>query len=247
MEDEYIKDEYIKDEYIKEDELEGESIKKTKYKQYIKIIMLMIIPLIFTVIIYLNPKLKNKLLKNVNFIKSNNKNTTVIFIIVIILLLVNLLLHWQFISNIIIGYIFGLMGIPIGLFITIVSSSISYYISRYITDETILLKDENKTLIKVIISRILFPHHLTSYFWGSTNISFTTFFIGTLLIMIPITIIEVYMGSLLNNITELKNKMFKSTNHKYYIILLLILIVIGYIVIKKYKKVINTRKEKDVN
>ena len=65
--------------------------------------------------------------------------------------------------------------------------------------------------------------------------------------MIPITIIEVYMGSLLNNITELKNKMFKSTNHKYYIILLLILIVIGYIVIKKYKKVINTRKEKDVN
>ena len=50
-----------------------------------------------------------------------------------------------------------------------------------------------------------------------------------------------------NLLTELKNKMFKSTNHKYYIILLLILIVIGYIVIKKYKKVINTRKEKDVN
>ena len=76
MEYEYIKDEYIKEDEL-DDELEGESIKKTKYKQYIKIIMLMIIPLIFTIIIYLNPKLKNKLLKNVNFIKSNNKNTTV--------------------------------------------------------------------------------------------------------------------------------------------------------------------------
>jgi len=238
---------------------------KVEYKQYFKIIMLMIIPFILATIMVYNPKLKNKLLTNISLIKTKNKEISTIFIFIIISILIQIFLHWQLISTLIIGYIFGMkIGFPLALFVTMISTSISYYISKFITIENKIILKDKTPLMNVIISRLFLPQHMTSYYWGSTNIYFKTFFIGTLITMIPITLIEVYSGSLFNNISDLKDKILKSNIfnkisnfNKYILILLLIIIVIIYVIFRKYKKeiinskrekeIINSKREKDIN
>ena len=200
-------------------------------------LLLFIIPFIMGLLVVLVPKFKKIFLNYTKLIKSYRQDTNIIISTIIIGILFQVFLHWQLIINVICGYIFGFkIGFIIGLFITMISTSISFFITR-LSKKNDTIKSKENNIGRVIMSRIL-PHHLTSLYWGTTTISFNYFFIGTLIAMLPLTIFETYGGSLLNNISEVSAKIFKS-NHNMKILLLLficICIVVIYKLSIYYKK-----------
>ena len=155
-----------------------------------------------------------------------------------IVIIMNIVFMNSTIPNLMSGYIFGLKkGIMLTLVGCIISGIISFYMSRYILKNKILKQVEKYPVLSMIkkdehlletpdwfeltvLSRLppTYPYHLTSYFWGITDISVFIFILGTIIGILPGLSLETYIGYKFSNIKDI----FKSKHN--------ILVTIGSIV-----------------
>jgi len=210
-----------------------EEEKKTNYKLYIGIIAL----LVFIFIFENNPYMSKLLNKLINYEKLLTKEGIIgIIIYIIIGLLLNIFLFLYIPVNVLSGYLFGfLKGGGIAYIIVLISSIVSFYISRYILKDKFNLIN-NKYLEKIkeklnnnntydyikynIIGRVMpIPFHVWNYFWGTTDINLSIYIVGTAIGIVPWMMVEVYSGSILKNI----HNIFKKSNKSNYVLIALII------------------------
>jgi uncharacterized membrane protein YdjX (TVP38/TMEM64 family) len=140
-----------------------------------------------------------------------------------VVIIMNIVFMNSTIPNLISGYIFGLKkGILLTLIGCIISGVISFYMSRYILKNKILEKvNKNEVLSQIkkdekllekndwfelsTLSRLppTYPYHLTSYFWGITDISVFIFIIGSIIGILPGLSLETYIGYKFSNIKDI--------------------------------------------
>lgn len=117
------------------------------------------------------------------------------------------------------GFVFGFWG---GILVVLISMAISaptaFLMARYLFGERVGTKLKNHPRLKilnkglrregwkiVLLSRLVpgFPFKLSNYFFGLTEIPLRGFFLGSMLGMLPLTMVNVYAGSLAGRFTEL--------------------------------------------
>jgi len=117
------------------------------------------------------------------------------------------------------GFVFGFWVGSLAITVSIaVGSSTAFMIARYFFSERVSkklmrhkkLKALDRGLQKegwkiVLLSRLVpgFPFKLSNYFFGLTSVSFKGFFIGNMLGIMPILILNVYVGSVAADLDEL--------------------------------------------
>ena len=199
---------------------------------------------IFGIIAYLKSTANNSIIGKIYYIS--------------IVIIMNIVFMNSTIPNLMSGYIFGLKkGILLTLVGCIISGVISFYISRYVLKEKILKqvskypvlsqikKDEH--LLETpdwfeltILSRLppTYPYHLTSYFWGITDISVLIFIIGTIIGILPGLSLETYIGYRFSNIKDI----FKS-KHNIFITLggLIVTIIISILIGLKAEQILKNK------
>jgi uncharacterized membrane protein YdjX (TVP38/TMEM64 family) len=207
------------------------------------IYLFMISMVIFPIISYYFFKHKNiqkYLFGLITYLKyMGNKSVKGQIYYILIVVIMNIVFMNSTIPNLMSGYIFGFKkGTLLTLIGCIISGVISFYTSRYILKDKILeeveqqpvlseIKKDEKLLTTydwfelTILSRLppTYPYHLTSYFWGITDIHVLIFTIGSLIGILPGLSLETYIGYKLTNIKDI----FKSKHN--------IFITIGGIVI----------------
>lgn len=202
-------------------------------------VILIISLLIFGLFVILisNKKYIYKLIDSLIYFK-NHKSPLIIFMLISYVLTV--ILHQQGIINIITGYIYGINpGFYIGFIISFFSHITSFIISKYIheTKKNVNNLSRYKKQLYVFLSKFISSHTSTLY-WGSTNINYIDFIIPTFLQLIIIVYIEIYIGSLIANIDNLKKyisnstKLLKKYNNIIYISILVL--IISILLLNKY-------------
>ena len=140
---------------------------------------------------------------------------------ILIGIILNVFIFMYFIVNVITGYVFGFKkGILIAFTIIIISSIITFFISRYYLQDTIINKAQQNERFKkiidnqnnystfdwiknIIISRTLpIPFNVCNGFWGITNVNIYIYIIGTIIGVIPWLIFEIYIGAFSKNIKK---------------------------------------------
>lgn len=117
------------------------------------------------------------------------------------------------------GFVFGFWkGLLVVLVAMGISAPMAFLLARYALGERVAeklkhlprLRSLNKGFGKegwkiVLLSRLIpgFPFKLSNYFFGLTEITLRGFFIGTMVGMLPFTIVNVYVGSLASRLTDL--------------------------------------------
>jgi len=232
-----------------DDDNNNNNINLKNYKfQYLLIIISTMIVLYF---LYSKSE-QNKLLKNIKYF-SYHKNIKNIIIFIFLCISLQVILHWQGITVLLCGYLYGFKnGLILALITTIISSNITYFISRITTSKENKIMIDNKNSLKYVILSRIFPHHITSIFWGTTDIKYIYFLIGTLISLLFLLPIETYIGTIIN-ITQLKNKLFNN-DHLTLILIAIVIIIALYMLyqLKNYyikDDIINiiNLKEKDEN
>ena len=232
-----------------DDDNNNNNINLKNYKfQYLLIIISTMIVLYF---LYSKSE-QNKLLKNIKYY-SYHKNIKNIIIFIFLCICLQVILHWQGITVLLCGYLYGFKnGLILALITTIISSNITYFISRITTSKENKIMIDNKNSLKYVILSRIFPHHITSIFWGTTDIKYIYFLIGTLISLLFLLPIETYIGTIIN-ITQLKNKLFNN-DHLTLILIAIVIIIALYMLyqLKNYyikDDIINiiNLKEKDEN
>jgi len=232
-----------------DDDNNNNNINLKNYKfQYLLIVISTMIVLYF---LYSKSE-QNKLLKNIKYY-SYHKNIKNIIIFIFLCISLQVILHWQGITVLLCGYLYGFKnGLILALITTIISSNITYFISRITTSKENKIMIDNKNSLKYVILSRIFPHHITSIFWGTTDIKYIYFLIGTLISLLFLLPIETYIGTIIN-ITQLKNKLFNN-DHLTLILIAIVIIIALYMLyqLKNYyikDDIINiiNLKEKDEN
>jgi len=232
-----------------DDDNNNNNINLKNYKfQYLLIVISTMIVLYF---LYSKSE-QNKLLKNIKYF-SYHKNIKNIIIFIFLCISLQVILHWQGITVLLCGYLYGFKnGLILALITTIISSNITYFISRITTSKENKIMIDNKNSLKYVILSRIFPHHITSIFWGTTDIKYIYFLIGTLISLLFLLPIETYIGTIIN-ITQLKNKLFNN-DHLTLILIAIVIIIALYMLyqLKNYyikDDIINiiNLKEKDEN
>lgn len=227
--------------------IKKEKNRKKKYRDIIKdiiinnkniIIISLIILALFTLLLS-NTKYMNKSLDSLIYFK-NHKSPVLIFILISYILTV--ILHQQGIINIITGYIYGVNpGYYIALIISFFSHITSYIISKNIHNNKKNIDNLSrfKKQLYVFLSKFI-SGHTSSLYWGSTNIKFIDFAIPTILNLIIVVYIEIYIGSLIANIHNLKKYVSNSTKllkkYKNIIYISVLLLIIFIILLNKYQR-----------
>lgn len=180
---------------------------------------------------------------------------------VLIIFIMNVVFFNCSLGNFLGGYVFGL---KMGTFLTVIgcmlAAMVSFYISRDLLKDffTNMFKknsifgsyykkvnkqklDDADTIELVALSRLSpqAPFQLFNLFWGTMNVEWYNYFIGTLA-LIPIVTFETFIGTQIKNI----NKLFKSENKFTFIVCLLITGVILWLVDKKTQDIINKQIDK---
>lgn len=124
------------------------------------------------------------------------------------------------------GFIFGFWwGVLVVLTSMAISAPIAFFIARYAFGERIRqrlkshprlkrlshgLKDDGWKII--LLSRLVpgFPFKLSNYFFGLTEVSARSFFVGTIIGVMPFTISNVYIGSVASRLTKLSDREFET-------------------------------------
>jgi len=191
------------------------------------IYLFMISMVIFPIISYFFFKHKNiqkYLFSLITYLKyMGNKSVKGQMYYILIVVIMNIVFMNSTIPNLMSGYIFGFKkGTLLTLIGCIISGIISFYTSRYILKDKILeeveqqpvlskIKEDEKLLTTydwfelTILSRLppTYPYHLTSYFWGITDIHVLIFTIGSLIGILPGLSLETYIGYKLTNIKDI--------------------------------------------
>lgn len=183
---------------------------------------LIIIIIICIICIQKSKSSKKYLFKLVNYEKNLKKSgISGIILFIIICILLNLVIFTIGLNNMITGYIFGFKnGIVIAYIINLITAIIGFIISRYFLKNNVnSLINKNKKFKKIYKNQINYkfidwfkynsilrispiPFHVTSAFFGITNISFKKFILCSIFTILPACIIETYIGT---NIKNLKN------------------------------------------
>jgi uncharacterized membrane protein YdjX (TVP38/TMEM64 family) len=192
---------------------------------------LIIFPLM-SYFLFKHKKIQGVIFGIIAYLKSTANNSIIgkIYYISVVIIM-NIVFMNSTIPNLMSGYIFGLKkGILLTLIGCIISGVISFYMSRYILKDKILeqvskypvlsrIKKDEHLLGSLdwfeltILSRLppTYPYHLTSYFWGITDISVFIFIIGTVIGILPGLSLETYIGYKFSNIKDI----FKSKHNMF--------------------------------
>lgn len=211
---------------IKNDD-DNNNINLKNYKSQYVLIFISILVLIY---ILSSKSNQNKILKDITYFQKH-KDYINIIIFIILSIFLQIILHWQGITSIICGYLYGFKyGYVLSLIITLISTNITYFLSKINTrEESTIIINKDDSLKYVILSRIL-PHHLTSIFWGTTNVKYKYFIIGTLIPLIFLLAVETYIGTIID-FNQLKKKIF-GANHITILIIVIIIVLIIFILYK---------------
>ena len=117
------------------------------------------------------------------------------------------------------GFIFGFFqGLIIIVAATTLGSAVAFILARYLFSDSFkyYLREHkrfrffNRELISegckvILLSRLIpfFPFKLSNYFFGAAQYKFRDFLLGTFIGIIPISAFNVYLGSLVGDITHL--------------------------------------------
>ena len=222
---------------------------------------------IFPVISYFlfkHKKIQGAIFSIIAYLKyKGNKTFMGKFYYVSIVIIMNIVFMNSTIPNLISGYIFGLRkGILLTLIGCIISGVISFYISRYILKDKILGKVEKHEVLSQIkkdeklletsdwfqlttLSRLppTYPYHLTSYFWGITDISVFIFIIGSIIGILPGLSLETYIGYKFSNIKDI----FKS-KHNIFVTIggIIVTIIVSFIIGLKAEEILKNKVKNKV-
>ena len=229
---------------------------------YILIGSLVIFPVI-SYFLFKHKKVQGSIFSIIAYLKyKGNKTFMGKFYYVSIVIIMNIVFMNSTIPNLMSGYIFGLRkGILLTLIGCIISGVISFYISRYILKDKILEKVEKHEVLSQIkkdeksletsdwfqlatLSRLppTYPYHLTSYFWGITDISVFIFIIGSIIGILPGLSLETYIGYKFSNIKNI----FKS-KHNIFVTIggIVATIIVSFVIGLKAEEILKNKVKKN--
>ena len=221
---------------------------------FLFILLLLGLPALIGVIAN-NKSIFNKVKKYMLKVEKSKKfHHHVYFVLSIIIM--NVFFFNSSLANLVGGYLFGLkMGSILTYIGCILSSMIGFYISKHYLHHVLTdmfkknsifgnyykkidhTKLSDKDSIELVaLSRLSpeAPFQLFNLFWGTININWYSYLIGTLVIL-PVVVFETFLGTQIKNI----NLLFKSHHKITFIICLLITIFIVWIIDKKIQEIIN--------
>ncbi len=174
-----------------------------------------------------------------------------VMIIIALYLLFNIFGFPTMYFSILLGYLYGVsLGFIIAWTGMLIGIIFSFLLSRYLFRELFVLKfgknemtkklEEHllkRNFITIIMTRIFFviPYNIQNFIYGLTSVKISVYIIGTSLGIIPITLLNVYLGQLLfqgNLLNAGVTKIFGIVS------LILFIIIIFYII----KKIIRFKK-----
>lgn len=120
------------------------------------------------------------------------------------------------------GFVFGFWkGFLVVIAAMAISAPIAFLLARYAFGGRVAqrlkehrrLKMLNKGLERegwkiVLLSRLVpgFPFKLSNYFFGLTGVPFRGFFFGTMIGLLPLTVVNVYVGSIASRLTDVVDR-----------------------------------------
>lgn len=120
------------------------------------------------------------------------------------------------------GFVFGFwQGFLVVIVSMAISAPIAFFVARYAFGERVAhrLKEHPKLRLLnkglesegwkiVLLSRLVpgFPFKLSNYFFGVTGVPFRGFYVGTIVGLLPLTVVNVYIGSIASRLTELVDR-----------------------------------------
>ena len=159
-----------------------------------------------------------KLIELLEWIDDQGAMAAVLFIVIMALVVMFLLPGIFFTTGA--GYVFGILPGTIYVVIgTTIGASIAFLIARYLfgarAKAFVLSKSKlqlvNAEMTKhdfkvVLLTRLIpfFPGKLSNYFFGLTDFRFGAYALATLIGLIPFTLHNVYLGSLISDLAELR-------------------------------------------
>jgi uncharacterized membrane protein YdjX (TVP38/TMEM64 family) len=229
---------------------------------YILIGSLLIFPMM-SYFLFKHKKIQKLIFGLIAYLKyTGNKSIKGKLYYISIVIIMNIVFMNSTIPNLMSGYIFGLRkGILLTLIGCIISGVISFYMSRYILKDKILekvnknevlsqIKKDEKLLEKndwfelTTLSRLppTYPYHLTSYFWGITDISVFIFIIGSIIGILPGLSLETYIGYKFSNIKDI----FKS-KHNIFVTIggIIVTIIVSFIIGLKAEEILKNKVKKN--
>jgi len=204
--------------------------------------------------------MNNKLINYILLLNSKNKllGTTIFIIIVSLVSLtflpvspfnfISVYLYPSYLSALFVSIMWHILSAIIGFLI------ISHYKPKILIDMLdkvpdlkLLLTDKKikkeDYLELGILTRIApsLPYGLVNYFWGLTNISFSTYMISTIIGFLPFVLVETWI--FINTKMALSSK---SQNKTHLIFVIIATIIISYIIDKKIKSIIKEKSNSDM-
>ena len=207
-----------------------------------------------------NKRIFNIIKSEILYVEKNKKFEHYIYYIFVIFIM-NIVFFNCSIGNLFGGYLFGLYLGSILTFIgCILSLMVSFLVSRYYLSDFFsdmfkknsifgsYYKQLGKTKLSdadsielVALSRLSpqAPFQLFSLFWGTMNVKWYNYLIGSLAIF-PIIVFETFLGTQIKNV----NKIFKTGNKVTFIVCLIITGIIIWFIDKKIQEIINKQIDK---
>ena len=224
---------------------------------YLFIISSILFPLI-SYYIFKHKKIQKKIFSIIAFLKYEGTTFTGKLYYICLVVIMNIVFMNSTLPNLISGYIFGLhKGILLTLIGCVISGVISFYMARYILKDKIIKKiEKNEVLSKIkedeklletndwfqlaTLSRLppIYPFHLTSYFWGITDISIIIFIIGTIIGILPGLSLETFIGYKFSNIKDI----FKSKHNMFVTVIgVVTTIIVSILIGVKAEEILNDK------
>ena len=159
------------------------------------------------------------------------------------------------------GFLFGVVyGSTLAVIGTTLGASIAFGIARLFSGKTIAEKFLRFQKVQVfnrflktggwrgiLITRLvpMFPFKISNYYFGLAHYQYRDFVLGTLLGIIPLTILNVYLGSLAADLTTLGTKARSPVEWTIYIGGLVVALVLAVLISRKAKRDFTSQNNKD--
>ncbi|HEY0962680.1 MAG TPA: TVP38/TMEM64 family protein [Pseudomonadales bacterium] len=177
---------------------------------------LAIVAVILAVLLYFDVHLK--LIELLEWVEQQGTMAAVLFVVIMALVVMFLLPGIFFTTGA--GYVFGIgLGTLYVVLGTTLGASLAFLIARYLFGERakqfVLSKSKAQSISDemtkhdfkvVLLTRLIpfFPGKLSNYFFGLTEFRFGAYALATFIGLIPFSLHNVYLGSLISDLTELR-------------------------------------------
>jgi uncharacterized membrane protein YdjX (TVP38/TMEM64 family) len=202
----------------KKDRMETSQPASNPWKSSLKALAgsIAVVAIILAVLLYFDVHLK--LIELLEWVEEQGAMAAVLFIVIMALVVMFLLPGVFFTTGA--GYVFGIgLGTVYVVLGTTLGASIAFLAARYLFGERakqyVLKKGKissiNAEMTKhdfkvVLLTRLIpfFPGKLSNYFFGLTEFRFGAYALATLIGLIPFSLHNVYLGSLISDLAELR-------------------------------------------